>query len=319
MLLRIMKKEAQMKSPSDLVAEAAEVDSESFLHLIGETNDLLSIEKGSFGKLQIKGRLIRMPPSGEATVIGDVHGDLDSLRHILTEAKFMEKASKGKRTYLIFLGDYGDRGPQSPGVFHVVLSLKTMFPERVVLLQGNHEGPEDLLAHPHDLPYHLQSVFGADWHDVYGELGRLFRRFYTAVLVERRCVMLHGGVPSGARNLDDVALAYEKHPAESHLEEILWSDPADGVKGVLPSPRGAGKIFGEGVTEAFLKILGVPFLIRGHEPAMEGYKINHGGKVLTLFSRKGSPYSNRHGAYLSVDLSETFDSAVQLEPLIRRF
>lgn len=130
--------------------------------------------------------------------------------------------------------------------------------------------------------------------------------------------MLHGGVPSKARNLEDVALAHERHPAESHLEEILWSDPADGIKGIHPSPRGAGEIFGEDVTEAFLSNLNVPFLVRGHEPAMEGYRVSHGGKVLTLFSRKGSPYFNRHGAYLTFDLSKTFDSAWQLEPFIRK-
>ena len=307
-----------MKHPSDLSAEAAEIDSENFVRLVNQVSNLLLSEKQTFGKHRIRGGLVHMPPLGEVTVIGDIHGDLDSLERILTEARFVEKASQGNEAYLVFLGDYGDRGPHSHEVFHVVLSLKTMFPDKVVLLQGNHEGPEDLLAHPHDLPYHLQRAFGADWHLVYRELSRLFRSFYTAVLVERRCVMLHGGVPSKARNLEDVALAHERHPAESHLEEILWSDPADGIKGIHPSPRGAGEIFGEDVTEAFLSNLNVPFLVRGHEPAMEGYRVSHGGKVLTLFSRKGSPYFNRHGAYLTFDLSKTFDSAWQLEPFIRK-
>lgn len=308
-----------MKGLSDLVAEAAEMDYESFLYLVNQANSLLSKEKGGRGELKIKGRLVHMPPVGEATVIGDIHGDLESLKHILTEAEFVEKASRGKETYLVFLGDYGDRGNYSPEVFHVVLSLKTAFPDRVILLQGNHEGPEDLLAYPHDLPHHLERGFGADWHAVYEELSRLFRSFYTAVLVEGKCVMLHGGVPSKARSLEDVAFAYEKHPAESHLEEILWSDPADSIKGTYSSPRGAGNVFGEDVTRAFLDMLAVPFLVRGHEPAMDGYRINHGGKVLTLFSRKGSPYFNRYGAYLTFDLSKTFDSAWELEALIRIF
>ena len=314
-----MKLEAWMKDLSDLVAEAAETDREHFLHLVDQAASLLSAEKASSGELKIEGRLVRMPLSGEATVIGDIHGDLDSLEHVLGEAEFIPRASKGKEAYLVFLGDYGDRGPHSPEVFHVVLSLKAIFPDRVVLLQGNHEGPEDLLAHPHDLPYHLQRVFGAEWHAVYEKLSRLFRRFYTAVLVEKRCVMLHGGVPSEAKSLQDVAFAYEKHPAERHLEEILWSDPADGIKGTYPSPRGAGKMFGENVTDDFLRILDVPFLVRGHEPTVEGFRINHSGKVLTLFSRKGPPYFNRYGAYLTLDLSATFDSAWQLEPFVRRF
>jgi len=308
-----------MKTIPDLLDEAAEIDHQEFIYLVRQVDQMLSREKGNFGEQQITGRLVRIPHAGEAIVVGDVHGSLDSLEHILTETKFVKKASNGKKSYLIFLGDYGDRGSYSPEVYYVVLSLKSMFPENVVLLQGNHEGPEDLLAHPHDLPYHLQRRFNADWYAVYRALSRLFRRFYTAVIIDERCIMLHGGVPSRAKTLEDVAYAYERHPTESHLEEILWSDPAESITGTYASPRGAGKLFGEDVTDAFLKMLDVHFVVRGHEPASEGYKVNHNGKILTLFSRKGAPYFNLHGAYLTLDLTKVFNSAWQLEPFIHKF
>ena len=95
------------KDISDLVAETTEIDHKHFLHLVDQAANLLSAEKASFGELEIEGRLVRLPPSGEATVVGDIHGDLDSLKHVLTDAKFVEKASKGKTAYLVFLGDYG--------------------------------------------------------------------------------------------------------------------------------------------------------------------------------------------------------------------
>jgi protein phosphatase len=60
-------------------------------------------------------------------------------------------------------------------------------------------------------------------------------------------------------------------------------------------------------------------LIRGHEPCEEGFKLNHDGKVLTLFSRKGSPYFNAYGAYLQLPLSEKIESAEQLVPWIHKF
>ncbi|MEM2110501.1 MAG: metallophosphoesterase [Candidatus Bathyarchaeia archaeon] len=304
---------------SKLVEEANYIDAQSFRRLINQTYQILSEEKDYFGKSQIIGRLILMPPSGEATVIGDIHGDIDSLKHTLIESKFIQKASNRNETYLIFLGDYGDRGPYSPEVYYVVLSLKNMFPDKVVLIQGNHEGPEDLLASPHDLPYHLQRKFSVEWRIVYKELSQLFRRFYIAVLVDQRCIMLHGGAPSKAKNLEDIANAYEKHPAESHLEEILWSDPIENFVGTHPSPRGAGNLFGEDVTKSFLKMLKVRFMIRGHEATECGYKIEHDGGILTLFSRKGPPYFNRYAAYLTFNLSQIFDSAWQLEPFIHKF
>jgi len=97
------------------------------------------------------------------------------------------------------------------------------------------------------------------------------------------------------------------------LEEILWSDPEEGIIGTYPSPRGAGKLFGEDVTAKFLRMLNVKVLIRGHEPSEAGYKINHHGKILTLFSRKGEPYFNNQAAYLQLDLTAKVGSAYQLK------
>jgi hypothetical protein len=50
-----------------------------------------------------------------------------------------------------------------------------------------------------------------------------------------------------------------------------------------------------------------------------GFKINHDGKVLTLFSRKGAPYYNRYGAYLQVPLAEKVDDADGLVDWVRNF
>lgn len=301
--------------------EALTAGPREFLNLVGEVSQLFKYEteENLIGELRVTGRLIHAQPRGEAIIIGDIHGDLESLRHIIHESEFLEKALCGRESYLIFLGDYGDRGEHSPEVYYVILTLKKSFPGKVILLQGNHEGPEDLLAHPHDLPYQMRRKFGSDWLTTYREISQLFRRFYTAVLAEGRYVMLHGGVPSGAKSLEDLAFAYAKHPAESHLEEILWSDPDDWISGIYPSPRGAGYLFGEDITNRFLNLLGVKFLIRGHEPADEGFKFNHGGKVLTLFSRKGPPYYNADAAYLMLDLSIKPESAEELKDYIQRF
>jgi protein phosphatase len=307
-----------MKTLTSLLNDASNVDYKGFMKVVDQVNQLLLAEKTN-ARMPITGRLVNLPLKGEAIVVGDLHGDLNSLEEILSETDFIEESSSATQTHLVFLGDYGDRGPFSPEVYYIVLSLKTMFPDNVILLQGNHEGPEDLLASPHDLPYHLQRKFGANWQIVYKELSILFRRFYTAVLVENSFIMLHGGVPSRAKTLNDIAYAYQKHPAETHLEEILWSDPVDGIKGTHYSPRGAGYLFGEDVTDAFLKMANVKFVVRGHEPVDEGFKFNHDGRILTIFSRKGPPYNNNKGAYLIIDISSEISSASQLISYIKQF
>jgi len=293
--------------------------SDELLQVIEDAVQLLTIEAGKVGSLEIAGKLVRVPPRGEIIVVGDIHGDLESLAHILKNSDFVGKARRGKDSLLVFLGDYGDRGLYSPEIYYVVLKLKEMFPRKVVLMRGNHEGPNDLLAYPHDLPAQLNRKFGEAGAEIYTKLRKLFDQLYNAVLVEDRYILLHGGVPSKASTMEDLAYAHEKHPRETHLEEILWSDPNDFIKGTYPSPRGAGRLFGEDVTEKLLKILNVKVLIRGHEPSEEGFKTNHNGKVLTLFSRKGPPYLNEHGAYLQLSASEKLENAKQLLQHVRKF
>jgi len=307
-----------MRTLAGLLNNASSVDYKAFLNLVNHVGQLLNSEKDN-ARMRITGRLVHLTPKGEAIIVGDLHGDLNSLEQILNKTNFLKKLSSGTETFLVFLGDYGDRGPFSSEVYYVVLSLKTMFPENVILLQGNHEGPQDLLASPHDLSYHLQRKFGSNWQTVYVELSLLFRRFCAAVIVENSFIMLHGGVPSKAKTLDDVAYAYQKHPAETHLEEILWSDPVEGIKGIRCSPRGAGYLFGEDVTDTFLKMVNVKCVVRGHEPAENGFKLNHDGKVITVFSRKGPPYYNEKGAYLLVNFSREISSATHLSHGIQQF
>ena len=302
-----------------LAKRAIESNAEEFLQLVEEAVQLLATEDGRVGKLIITGRLIEAPPVGEAVVVGDLHGDLESLTHILEDSNFLSKMRSDKDLLLIFLGDYGDRGSCTPEVYYTVLKLKTTFPEHVILMKGNHEGPSDLLASPHDLPIYLNSRFAERGPEVYLKLRELFNHLYTGVLVKDRYVFLHGGAPSQATGIKDIAYADEKHPRERHLEEILWSDPWEGIKGTIASPRGAGKLFGEDVTNKLLKMLKVKALIRGHESSEEGYKTNHNGKVVTLFSRKGPPYRNKCGAYLYLDLSQKVNTHKQLLNEICRF
>jgi diadenosine tetraphosphatase ApaH/serine/threonine PP2A family protein phosphatase len=308
-----------MTDISALSSQAEKADPEEFLHLIDRAILLFNEETDSRAEtMQILGKLVNIPPKGEAIVAGDIHGDLNSLIRILEASEFVEKAQEDEDVRLIFLGDYGDRGPYSPEVYFVGLSLKTMFPDKVVLLRGNHEGPSDLLASPHDLPAQLYAKFGDEAQKIYERLGDLFNHLYLAVLVETRYMILHGGVPSKARTVADVAYACDKHPSESHLEEILWSDPVENIVGTHRSPRGAGRLFGRDVTDRFLKIFDVPMMIRGHEPVNDGYKINHEGKTLTIFSRTGPPYNNQYGTYLHLDLSEEHKDAWQTTGRLRR-
>lgn len=300
------------------IKESQNIHSEAFVETLEKVISLLQGENGRIGNIKITDHLVTLDPQGEALVIGDLHGDLESLSRILQESRFIQKMEKTSNSTLIFLGDYGDRGEESAETYHLVLKLKLNFPKQVVLLRGNHEGPKDLEASPHDLPMRFQAKFADDWMQVYEKTRSLWCCLYNAVFVDERFLLVHGGVSPEISSLQDVAEAHEENNS-ALLEDLLWNDPVEGLQGVSPSPRGVGKLFGEDVTKQVLDILNAHILIRGHEASSSGFKINHGGKVLTLFSRKGVPYYNRYGAYLQMPLSQKFENAKELASFIHKF
>ena len=105
---------------------------------------------------------------------------------------------------------------------------------------------------------------------VYESFRGLFEEFYSACLIKNRALFLHGGIPTTADSLDDIAWAHKTHPETSHLAEILWNDPSTNM-GVNYSFRGTGKQFGADVASRFLDKNGLRMLIRGHECFNEGY------------------------------------------------
>ncbi len=303
---------------SKTVKESEGISAEDFTELIDKTIELLRFESNS-ENFTLAGKLVCLKPVGEALVIGDLHGDLVSLRVILEQSGFLQKMETDKRQTMVFLGDYGDRGAKSPELYYAVSSLKLAYPSQVVLLRGNHEGPSDLIASPHDLPIFLQRKFKEKWVAVYQRLGDLFGYLYTAVYVEDRYLMVHGGLPSKIRSLQEIADTDKPHTRKTFLEELLWNDPDELVRGASPSPRGAGNLFGKTITQEVLQKLNAKILIRGHEPAVNGSSLNHDRKILTLFSRKGPPYFNKFGAYIELPLNEKFENANQLLPYIHKF
>lgn len=302
-----------------MAQEALQVDHQEFIRLVEEATQIVSKENGQIGNFVVTGRLAEIKPVGEAVVVSDLHGHLKSLTQILKETNFLQKAEQNNKAFLVLLGDYGDRGVHSAEVYYILLRLKALFPEQVILMRGNHEGPEDLLAYPHDLPVQFKGRFEKEWKKAYSKIRELFKHLYNAVLIEERYLMIHGGLPPKAKTLDDLAYAHLKHPNLRLLEDMLWSDPTENIEGVRESPRGAGQLFGEKITQEVLKRYNVKILIRGHEPSPNGFKTNHRDKILTLFSRKGPPYHNAHGAYLDVGLPPKFENAQQLIPFIHKF
>jgi serine/threonine protein phosphatase 1 len=69
--------------------------------------------------------------------IGDIHGCLDLLDQLIAKIDFDLKQAPSTSSFVVTLGDYVDRGPNSRGVIERL--AQNPFPVPYVALKGNHE------------------------------------------------------------------------------------------------------------------------------------------------------------------------------------
>ncbi len=74
---------------------------------------------------------------GPIDIVGDVHGEIEALRHLLKHLGYSPHGEHQQGRRLVFLGDLCDRGPDSPAVLQLVMSLVQRGFAQCVL--GNHE------------------------------------------------------------------------------------------------------------------------------------------------------------------------------------
>ena len=146
--------------------------------------------------------------------------------------------------------------------------------------------------------------------ELYNQFIELFDILPQALVLDKEMLMLHGGLPTinyrKSNSIKEYLLGRNETEQSLILTEILWNDPIDHNIVSLPSPRGAGYLFGAKVTHWALNRFKLKMIIRGHEPANMGYKLNHNKKVITIFSRVGAPYYNASAAYMDIDLTHRY-------------
>jgi Diadenosine tetraphosphatase and related serine/threonine protein phosphatases len=228
--------------------------------------------------------LIRVS-TDKAVIIGDLHGDTDTLLQII-------RAYPPDRWLYIMLGDYVDRGEHQ--IETLYLAFKLFLDHRATLLRGNHESP--ITNYEYGFYMELLRRFGPyDGDPLYDKLKDIFSQMPIAAVLNNEYFLVHGGLPIEHVSIDNIAKLPkpDELPSNETTFQLLWNDPSDYVKEHEPNIiRGPGTyIFGQAVTERFLNENGLKMIIRGHEYVPQGFKWNHGNKVLTIFTSKAGPYT----------------------------
>jgi hypothetical protein len=260
---------------------------------------------------QVNAGMLDLGIPEKLVLIGDVHGDLKSLFEILDDIDF-EEFLMNTNNKIIFLGDYVDRGNDSIGVLYMICYLKQKYPDSIILMRGNHEAPVEFPFSSHDLPYRILQRYGEYWGRLIYQkkILKLFSLLTLAAVVENRLLLVHGGLPTRDVELisdfrQSIATAQDTHITNSLMEEILWNDPwshSSGKEDWTYSKRGFGRLFGPQISKKWLKISKTKVVVRGHQPC-QGFKVNHKGMIMTLFSCK-EPYPNFTAGYVLISADE---------------
>lgn len=265
------------------------------------------------------------PLESGAIIVGDLHGNLNDLNHIINKY-----GAPGKQFKHVFNGNYVGIGSKQIETLLILLFSFLIRPDRVFLNRGSHE---DLYV---GLGTNLMSSFLDDLRSKYGKYAQfifvsvieLFSYLPLATSVSNlenlRIFVVHGGI-SDETNLDYITnklqrnlypqIAGSKSNDNDDLKQItdlLWSNPIridDGrVKpGLAKKATGCffnketnyGCLFGVDVTASFCKNNSFNFIIRSHQVRDKGFQEDH-LRCFTLYSASNYLESNNYGAVIKI-------------------
>ncbi|MBN2532662.1 MAG: serine/threonine protein phosphatase [Spirochaetales bacterium] len=246
----------------------------------------------------LQGHIYRLPASGstEIIIVGDLHGCYNNLKAVLWQSGFIDKVSSGRDIYLVLLGDFFDRGARTlDGIMPLVLKLVIEYPERVIVLRGNHEhfvlnkeGIVESAVRPCETITFWKNYLSEDFFKAYMNF---FEQLPLMAFFSNGIVVVHGGIPpagvlekihllSDFNNLDDLDTKRLRY-------SVLWTDPGEAedfpinLKAIFHAP------FGKKQFSHFMNKIGARLLVRGHEVISTGCEFTYPGSLITIFSAGG--------------------------------
>jgi hypothetical protein len=175
-------------------------------------------------------------------VMGDVHGELDTLRAVLANAGLIDRSGRwtGSRSHLVIAGDMMDRGADVNGVLWFLYGLEPQIERAggsLDVVLGNHE----VMVMLNDLRYvHPKEAAVANAHGVTYDrmfdprssvLGTWLLSKPAAVRIDD-VLIAHGGVstdylPYTLRSLDDSLAAYTREELFYRWADTTYPAPLD--------------------------------------------------------------------------------------------
>lgn len=225
------------------------------------------------------GRLVRLPAGAEVMVAGDLHGNVENFRLILQRANLAAFPNRHLILQEVVHGAsrYPGGGDRSHQLLDLVAALKCQYPERVHFLLGNHELAQwrRLLIAKEDVDQTqvfltgVVHAYGAWAEAILQAYDALFEAAAVAVRTANRVFVSHS-LPS-AKQLPsfDAAVLESATPRPQDwqhggpLHSLVW-----------------GRDVKQGTAEAFLAKVDADWLLTGHVPCPEGYRVPNDRQII---------------------------------------
>ena len=212
-------------------------------------------------------KLFVLPSKGKAVFAGDTHGDIQASRLVI--ANYLRD-----KYFVIFLGDYIDRGAKSKENIDYLLEMKAKH-ENIVLLTGNHEvyqtgeGGE-----PTPFWQNLTSKESEEYRNIFSEM--------PIAVSGNGFIGLHGGLPeiNSLQEIEDI------QTNDENFYRILWGDFRERNGGYLGKFLGRPKL-GTDYFNSIMNKIGKNVLIRSHDPIAPGIMFNKRCLTITTSMYQG--------------------------------
>jgi len=159
------------------------------------------------------------PIDSPVTLCGDIHGQFYDLKELF------KHGGECPDTNYLFLGDFVDRGYFSVETFLLLLALKVRYPDRIMLIRGNHESRQ--ITQVYGFYEECFRKYGSAY--VWQLCTDVFDYLALAAIVDNEVLCVHGGLSPAVTSLDQIRLIDRKVevPRSGPMCDLLWSDPDD--------------------------------------------------------------------------------------------
>lgn len=201
-------------------------------------------------------------PEEKIFIKGDLHGDnkaIPTMISYLQKQDLMDQNLAIKdHVFLVFLGDYIDRGPNSIDVIRQITQLKKINPEKVFLLRGNHEEKRFLFQKsPHALINQIKRIpsiyrenrliWGEKMYEISQSLLYAFSQMPEMLFIGTKqgkknktnyLLLLHGGIP-----VKPLKEYYNGNKILFNRDKNLYTECNKNIKKFLKNPTETINIF----------------------------------------------------------------------------